>query len=152
MKFSKYAIEVDPKSALRFVCGASEHWVLLNAEVAQTDAIDVLRKRPLIAGAVLKYRICSDHYSLDEYILTNGQQKDEITLIGVRGSGVVHAGAVHVLDRSVRFELRSSNPPCSRPIDLNGMFDTTDRRLSFGQVLVGTSWKVGARSSVPQQV
>jgi hypothetical protein len=146
------AINVDVKSGLRFMCGASEHWVLLNADVAQKGSADALRKRPFIAGAILKYRVCSAHYSLDEYILTNGG-KDEITLIGVRGSGVmVHAGVVSIRERAVRFELRSSNPPYSRPIDLSGTFDTADGRLAFNQVLVGTSWKIGAKPLVPRQV
>ena len=146
------AIDVDVKSGLRFMCGASEHWVLLNADVAKTGPADTLRKRPFIAGAILKYRVCSEHYSLDEYILTNGSGKDEITLIGVRGSGVmVHAGVVSIRGRAARFELRSSNPPYSRPIDLSGTFDT-DGRLSFSQVLVGTSWKIGAKPSVPKRV
>ena len=147
------AIAVDTKSALRFMCGASEHWVLLNADVAQRGAVDVLRKRPLIAGAVLKHRICSDHYSLDEYILTNGERKGEITVVGVRGSGVmVHAGVVRVLGETAKFELRSSNPPYSRPMDLIGSFDTIDGSLSFSRVLVGTSWKIGARPSVPKRM
>lgn len=147
------AIDVDLKSGLRFMCGASEHWVLLNTEVAQTGSADALRKRPFIAGAILKHRVCSEHYSLDEYILTNGSGKDEMTLVGVRGSGVmVHSGVVRIRERTARFELRSSNPPYSRPIDLNGTLDTADGRLSFSQVLVGTSWKVGARPSVPKRV
>jgi hypothetical protein len=142
------AIDVDPKSALRFMCGASEHWVLLNTDVAKIG----LRNRPFIAGAILKQRVCSEHHSLDEYILTNGGGKDEITLIGVRGSGVmVHAGVVHIRDRAVKFELRSNNPPYSRPIDLTGTFDTVDSHLSFSQVLVGTSWKIGAKPSVPKR-
>ena len=146
------AIAVDVKSGLRFMCGASEHWVLLNADVSQKGAAATLRKRPFIAGAVLKYRVCSEHHSLDEYILTNGSGKDEITIIGVRGSGVmVHAGVVNIRDRALRFELRSNNPPYSRPIDLSGVFDTVDGRLSFSQVLVGTSWKIGAKPSVPRQ-
>jgi len=147
------AIDVDVKSGLRFMCGASEHWVLVNAEVVQTGSAAALRKRPFIAGAILKYRVCSDHYSLDEYILTNGGGKDEMTLVGVRGSGVmVHAGVVSVHDRAVRFKLQSSNPPYSRPIDLSGTLDTADGRLSFSQVLVGTSWKIGAKPLVPRRV
>jgi hypothetical protein len=65
---------------------------------------------------------------------------------------MVHAGVVRIRDRAARFELRSSNPPYARPIDLSGTFDSAEGRLSFSQVLVGTSWKVGAKPLVPKRV
>lgn len=147
------AMTVDAESGLRFMCGGSQHLVLLNEQAARTGSADIVRKRPMIVGAILKYRVCSEQYSLDEYLLTNGGGKERVTLIGVRPSGImVHAGFVHIVERAVKFELLSSNPPYSRPIDLRGDFDPADGRLSFSQVLVGTSWKIAARPSVPKRL
>ena len=140
------ALPVVRRSGVRFVCGNSEHWILLHEEVARASTVGKVKRQPMIIGAILKFRACSDRYSLDEYLFTNGGERDRVALIGVRPSGViVHAGAVALTERSAEFELRSCNPPYSQPIDLRGHFEATDGRLSFSRALAGTSGDMRAK-------
>jgi hypothetical protein len=132
-------LPVNRKSGLRFLCGNSEHWILLHETVTGPSAANVIRRQPMVVGAILKYRACSDQYSLDEYLFTNGGGEDSVVMVGVRPSGIiVHAGVVKVSEGSVRFEVRSSNPPYARPMDLRGHFEAVDGRLAFSRALIGT--------------
>ena len=144
------AVPVTRKGGVAFVCGNSMHWILMHEEVAQPAGVDVVQRRPMIIGAILKYRACSNSYSLDEYLVTNGGAQGLIILLGVRPSGiVVHAGAVALNGQTATFELQACNPPYSRPIDLHGVFQPDDGRLSFSRALTGTWNGQRALASVP---
>jgi hypothetical protein len=146
------AISVDSESALRFTCGSAEHWMLFNEAVVRTGTADALGQRPMVAGAILKYRACSDNHSIDEYILTNGGGKAKVTLIGVRPSGViVHAGFMYPAGRTAKFEVLLSQPRYSRAIELRGDLDLTNRRVSFTKALIGTSQTIAGRPSIPKR-
>ncbi len=129
---------LDAESGLRFVCGASEHWILLAKKVVRAETLAKVLSRPLVVGAILKYRVCSDRYTLDEYLLGNGDRDQGSTILGVRPSGsVVHAGTARIEGSSARFELGSAIGPYARPVRLEGRFDQTQRHLAFGMALIG---------------
>lgn len=146
------ATPMSRRGSLRFRCGHSRHWILLAEELGDRPA-ERLARAPMVAGAVLKYRDCPGHYSLDEYLLTGGSRRGRIDLVGVRESGItVHAGTVTVARGAVTFALGAHNPPYSRPIELGGLLDTSSRAIAFDRAVVGRARGAGARPRIPQRV
>jgi hypothetical protein len=134
---------------LRLVCGNSEHWIVLHRDVVG-GTVEQKEQQSMIIGAILKFRICTGHYSIDEYLLVNSGDNGCLPLIGARPSGIiVHVGSVRLHERGAEFEFRSCNPPYSRPIDVGGSFQLTDGRLSFTRALVGTSSDLRAKAPAP---
>lgn len=121
------------------VCGGTEHWILMNEEVASDGGRISVSERPMIAGVIVKFRECSNRFSLDEYLLVNGDGGERVTLLGTRPSGiVVHSGSIRLVGDEATFVLEATNPPYGRPLELQGRADAAGR-LSFSQARID-SW------------
>jgi len=146
------ATPVAARGSVRFRCGNSLHWVLLAQELGD-DPAQRLARAPMVAGVVLKFRECPGHWSLDEYLLTNGGGTGVVDLVGVRDSGiVVHAGSVRVDGAAVSFELGANNPPYSRPLELGGVVEQVTGSIAFRRAVVGRSRGALGRTRTPQRL
>jgi hypothetical protein len=144
------ATPMSQRGSLRFRCGNSLHWILLAEELGRGPA-PRLRRTTMVAGAVLKYRECSDRFSLDEYLLTNAGDAT-IGLVGVRESGiVVHGGSVRIDDDRVSFALSANNPPYSRPIELSGLLDPGTGSIAFRRAVIGRARSAPPRARAPRR-
>jgi hypothetical protein len=126
---------MSARTGLAFECGNSDYRVVLAAVV--DDDPTLLATRPSIAGAILKYRACSDRFSLDAYLLSSPKDDRSVDLFGLRPSGVTVLGGVGgVVDGRVAFELTTTRSPHYRKFTLSGHF-TTARRLRIDAAQVG---------------
>lgn len=114
------AIAPSRRNGLAITCGASEYRVLLSADTDEAD-ISALLARPLIAGAIFKYRVCSERFSLDAYLLSSPGPENYAHVYGIRPSGVmVLAGVATLANQKLVFEVATTRSPHFRKMRLKG--------------------------------
>jgi hypothetical protein len=142
-------IAIDPKTIVAFVCSGQPGAFVANRALATDEKLS----RPLLAGALLRERVCSEHYSLDAYVLVDDRDGTEgasphIWLMRPDGI-VVHHGRATVDDSGVEFRITDSNAPYSRPVNVTGHLSRRGA-ISVTTAIIGKPRAGSATAAMPQ--
>lgn len=107
---------------------------------------------PQMLGVLTRERVCSAHYSLDCYVLSDDREGTggrEPFIWLVRPSGrVVHVGRARVDDDTIRFEVAGSVAPYANPVKVIGEM-ASDGALRVETALVGKPATDAMKAAVP---
>ena len=139
---------------LAFECSGQPGALVATELVTSAGAPTEVFAQPLLAGALLRDRPCSERYSLDAYVLVddrNGTGGTEPDLWLMRPDGtVVHHGRATVTDKSIEFLITGSNAPYSKPVRVAGSVNRGRGTVSISTAVVG-AWRPGtAKPTDPQ--
>ena len=141
-------VDIDPRTIIGFVCSGQPGAFVANHALATVE----LLVRPLLAGAVLRERVCSEHYSLDAYVLVDDRDETEgasphVWLMRPDGI-VVHHGRATVTDDGVEFRITDSNAPYSRPVHITGQLSRRGA-ISMTTAIIGKPRAGSATATTP---
>ncbi len=145
---------LDPRAVLAFECSGQPGALVAAEVVTSAGAPTEVFAQPLLAGALLRDRPCSERYSLDAYVLVDdrndtGGTKPELWLMRPDGT-VLHHGKVIVTGTSIEFIITGSNAPYSRPVRIMGAVNRGRGTVAISTAIVGP-WRPGtAKPTDPQ--
>ncbi len=146
--------DISPRLLTAFACqGQPGAFVVSRSATAAAESTEGFA-RPQLVGAMLRDRPCSEHYSLDAYVLTDDRDGTDgkaphVWLMRPDGT-LLHHGRLNVRDETVDFTIRESNAPYSPPIWIEGVLARRSGVITMTAALAGR-WRAGAtRATVPE--